>query len=116
MKQQTLVGYFLRLSIATVFLYAAVGAYLQPYNWIGFIPQVAEKIAPAQTLLTGFSLFQLFLAVWVLTGWKQLFSALVASVTLLAIIVANWGDLTVLFRDFAIFFASLALATSAYKK
>lgn len=115
MKQQTLVVLFLRLSIATVFLYAAVGAYLQPYNWIGFIPQFAEKIAPTATLLQVFSLYQLLLALWILIGWKQFFSALLASITLLAIIVANWGDLTILFRDFAIFFAALALVVFSKK-
>lgn len=116
MKQKTLVALLLRLSIATVFLYAAAGATLQPYNWIGFIPQFAEKIAPAALLLKAFSFYQLLLALWVLSGWKQFFSALLASATLLAIITANWGDLTVLFRDFAIFFAAIALAVNSYGK
>lgn len=115
MNHQKLVIVLLRVSIAVVFLYAAIGATLQPFEWIGFIPQVAERIAPAKTLLVGFSLFQLFLAIWVLSGWKQFFSAGLAALTLLAIIIADWGDLTVLFRDFAIFFAALALTVSSKK-
>lgn len=105
---------FLRLSIASVFLYAAVAATLQPYNWIGFIPQFITVLAPASILLIGFSLFQLVLGTWILSGWKSLYASLLASLTLLAIITANWGDLDVLFRDFAILFASLALAASSF--
>lgn len=106
---------FLKLSIASVFLYAAVAATLQPFNWIGFIPQFATVIAPADILLRFFSLYQLLLALWVLSGRKAFLSSLVSAVTLLGIIVANWGDLDILFRDFAIFFAALALAFSSKK-
>jgi len=116
MTTNRLVTMLLRLSIASVFLYAGVAATLQPYNWIGFIPQFAEKIAPASTLLLGFSAYQFFLALWILSGWKGLCAGLVAAVTLLGIIGANWGDVDVLFRDFAIFFAALALSASSYKQ
>ncbi|SRR6266403_4207352 len=116
MTNTRLVTILLRLSIASVFLYASIAATLQPYNWIGFIPQFAEKIAPAETLLIGFSLYQLALAIWILSGWKGLYSGLLAAVTLIGIIGANWGDIDILFRDFAIFFASLALAASYRKK
>lgn len=114
MSTAKLVSLFLRLSIASVFLYAAVGATLQPYNWIGFLPQFATNIIPASVLLPLFSLYQLILAIWVLTGWKTFYAGLLACVTLLGIIVANWGDVDVLFRDFAIFFAALALAAEYY--
>jgi len=107
---------FLKLSIASVFLYAAVAATVQPFNWIGFIPQFATHIAPAELLLRFFSLYQLILALWILSGWKQLFSSCLSAVTLLGIIGANWGDIDILFRDFAIFFAALALAFSSKRK
>lgn len=116
MKNAKAVVFLLRLSIASVFLYAAVAATLQPFNWIGFIPQVFTSFAPAKTLLLGFSLYQLVLAVWILTGWKSLYSSLLASITFVAIITANFGDIDILFRDFAIFFASLALAVSSFSK
>lgn len=116
MNNQKAVNILLRLSIASVFLYAAVAATIQPYNWIGYIPQIAEKIAPASLLLVGFSIFQLILGVWILIGWKAFYSSLISAFTLVAIIVANWGDINILFRDFAIFFAALALAAQNYKK
>lgn len=114
MQNPKLVHFLLRLSIASVFLYAAGAATLQPYNWVGFIPQVFTIIAPANLLLLGFSLYQLVLAVWILSGWKAFYSSLLAAATLLGIITANWGDIDILFRDFAIFFASLALAAGSF--
>ena len=105
----------LRLSIASVFLYAAVDATIHPFNWVGYIPQFADRFVPILLLLTGFSFFQFILAFWILSGWKQFFSASLASVTLLAIIGVNWGDLTILFRDFAILFAAVALAVGSKK-
>lgn len=114
MKNTKLVNLLLRLSISSVFLYAAVSATLDPGSWVGYIPQAFYVIAPVKFLLLGFSLFQGILAVWILAGWKSFFSSALAAITLLAIIVANWGDLNVLFRDFAIFFAALALAAGSF--
>ena len=116
MQHGKIVHLLLRLSIASVFLYAAVAATLFPFNWIGFTPQVFTHIAPAQTLLFGFSLYQLALALWVLSGWKAFFASLLAALTLLGIIAANWGDIDILFRDFAIFFAAVALAVGSQRK
>src|SRR5690349_17590501 len=110
------VHFLLRLSIASVFLYASVASTLQPFNWIGFIPQFFTAIVPGNILLGGFSLFQFILAVWLLSGWKSFFSALLSAITLLGIIGANIGDTDILFRDFAIFFAAVALAVGSYKK
>lgn len=106
----------LRISIASVFIYAAIAATLQPYNWIGYIPQAARNILPAQALLGGFSLFQLVLSIWILTGWKTVYAASIAALTLLGIITANFSQSDILFRDFAIFFAALALVVGSYAK
>jgi hypothetical protein len=115
MNHTKAVHFFLRLSIATVFLYAAIAATLEPFNWIGFIPQALYHIAPPEMLLRIFSLYQLLLVLWILSGWKSFFSSLLAAATLLGIIVANIGDIDILFRDFAIFFAAIALAVESYK-
>ncbi len=116
MNNTKLVTFLLRISIASVFLYAAVAATVQPTNWIGFIPHVFYSLAPANILLLGFSAYQFVLALWILIGWKSFYSGLLASITLLAIIIANWGDIDILFRDFAIFFAAIALAVDSYRK
>ncbi len=116
MSHPKLVFLLLRLSIASVFLYAAVAATFQPYNWIGYIPQIARNIFPAQLLLLGFSLFQTVLSVWILTGWKTFYAASLAALTLLGIIGANSTQIDILFRDFAIFFAAIALAVGSRMK
>jgi len=115
-QNQRAVNLLLRISIASVFLYASVAATLQPQNWIWYIPQFARNIFPGQLLLVGFSLYQLLLSIWIVSGWKTFYAASLASLTFLGIIGANVNVLDVLFRDFAIFFASLALAVGSYKK
>lgn len=111
-----LVSILLRISIASVFLYAAIASFLEPLAWIDYLPQFLRNLFPGQLLLTGFSLFQIALSVWILSGWKTFISASLAALTLLGIIAANSSQLDTLFRDFAIFFAALALAVSAYKR
>ncbi len=114
MNNQKLTVILLRISIASVFLYAALASMLQPYNWIGYMPQILLSILPGSLLLGGFALYEFILAIWLLSGWKSFFAAGFAALTLLAIIAGNLGQLDVLFRDFAIFFASGALMVSAY--
>lgn len=116
MSNQRTVLLLLRISIASVFLYAAIAATLQPDNWIGYIPQMVRNIFPAQLLLLGFSLYQLVLSIWILIGWKAVLSASLAAITLLGIIAANFTQVDILFRDFAIFFAAIALAVGSYPK
>lgn len=116
MHHQKIVLLLLRISIASVFLYAAVAATLQPFNWIGYIPQAVRNILPSQILLGGFSLYQLLLSMWILTGWKSLWAATFSAVTLLSIILVNSTQLDILFRDFAIFFAAVALAVGSSKE
>lgn len=116
MQNLKAVSILLRLSIASVFLYAAIAATLQPQNWIWYIPQFARALFPSQLLLSGFSLYQAALSIWVLSGKRTFYAASLASVTFLGIILANANILDILFRDFAILFASLALAIGTYKK
>jgi hypothetical protein len=116
MNNQKLVTILLRISIASVFLYAAVAATLEPFNWIGYLPSFALKILPGQQLLLGFSAYQLALSIWILSGWKSFYSASLAALTFLGIIGVNFSDVDILFRDFAIFFSAVALAIGSYGK
>ncbi|MGH7202912.1 MAG: hypothetical protein ACREHC_00535 [Candidatus Levyibacteriota bacterium] len=114
MQNQKIVLILLRLSIASVFIYAAVAATLQPDNWTGYFPVFVTKLLPLNTALLLFSVFQALLSIWILSGWKNFWAALLSAITLLGIIGANTSDLDVLFRDFAIFFAAVALTVSTY--
>jgi hypothetical protein len=116
MQNLKAVNLLLRISIASVFLYAATAATLQPQNWIWYFPQFVRNMFPGNLLLICFSLYQLILSLWILSGKKTFYAAALASLTFLGIISANLNILDVLFRDFAIFFASLALAVGSYRK
>lgn len=115
MKNAKLVNIFLRLSVASVFIYAAVAATIEPFNWIGYIPQFFRNIFPGSILLLGFSAFQLVLGVWIISGWKTFYAGILAALTTLAVIAANFTQTDILFRDFAIFFSALALTSGSYK-
>ena len=112
-----LVSFLLRVGIAVVFLYAAIASFLEPTSWIGYLPgfMSAQKVVPVTTILSAFSLYQLLLAGWVLSGKKTLWAGLLAAATLGAIIITNINQLDIVFRDVAIFFAALALCALHYK-
>src|SRR5579871_4578312 len=102
--------FFLRAAIASVFAYAAVASFLAPDNWVGYFPVFLRHLIPQQVLLTGFSIYELVLAGWLLSGFQTFFAALLATCTLGGIIFANLSQLDILFRDFAIVLSSLSLA------
>ena len=106
----------LRIGLAVVFLYAAVASMLDPNSWIGYFPEFLENIIPGTVLLPMFSLYELALGLWVLSGWKAYYAGLLAAATLLGIIVVNISLFDIVFRDVAIFFAALALAALSHAR
>ena len=116
MKQKNIAFFLLRMAIASVFAYAAISSFITPDNWIGYFPPFLQHLIPQQLLLTGFSLYELLLAVWLLSGFQIFFASVLAALTLVGIIVANFSELDILFRDFAIILSSLSLAVFSYKK
>lgn len=114
MHNQKWVDLLLRLSIASVFFYAAVASTLEPENWIGFLPEFLRHIFPTTLLLIGFSGYEVLLGIWLLIPWQTFFAASIAAATLLAIIMTNIGAIDIVFRDIAIFGAALALATAHF--
>src|SRR5579863_2998872 len=116
MNQKTLAFSLLRCAIASVFAYAAIASFITPDNWIGYFPLFLRHIIPQSLLLTGFSVYELTLAVWLLTGKFTFFAAILAAVTLSGIIIFNIDQLDIVFRDFTIILAALSLAVFTYKK
>ncbi|HKC14841.1 MAG TPA: hypothetical protein VKC89_02680 [Patescibacteria group bacterium] len=110
MDKRNLVNLLLRISIASVFLYAAVSATLNPDNWIGYLPQYLKNLFPAKQLLLAFSFYEVALSLWILSGKKGFYAGLLSAATLLGIIVTNFRAIDITFRDLAIFFSSIALA------
>ena len=115
MKNERLISFLLRIGIAIAFLYAAIAAFLEPSSWVGFLPAWIDGIVPRGTLLSIFSIYEILLALWLLTGKMPFRAAAVSSATMFAIIVFNIGSLDILFRDVPILFAALALMTLTYK-
>ncbi|MBI2633144.1 MAG: hypothetical protein HYW78_02015 [Parcubacteria group bacterium] len=114
-KNISFVSFLLRIGIALVFLYAATASLLQPYSWIGYFPLWLRNAISPSLLLTLFSIYEILLAFWILSGKFAFYSSLLAALTMLAIIIGNITLLDVLFRDIAIFFSAVALATIHYK-
>jgi len=96
-------------------LYAAVQTTLHPADWTWFFPTFLRNPVPHQVLLSGFSLYEIVISIWLLTGWRLLYSSSLAALTLPGIIVFNPASLDIVFRDVAIFFTAAALTASSYK-
>ena len=110
MRNVRLASLILRLGLAFVFLYPAIAAFIDPSSWVGFLPVWLRRILPEKTLLSLFSLYEIILAFWFLSGKKVFYAALIAVLTLFGIIVTNSGAIDIIFRDIAILTAALALA------
>jgi uncharacterized membrane protein YphA (DoxX/SURF4 family) len=103
------VSLILRIALAFVFLYAAVSSFVSPDDWIGYMPRFMRGIVPDQMLLGGFSLFEIVLSVWLLSGLYAKYAALLAAAMLAGIVVLNPALLPITFRDIGLFIAALAL-------
>lgn len=100
----------IRIGLVFVFLYAGAEALIQPLNWVGFVPPWADKLISRELSLTMLSIFQIFLSLWLLSGFKERYSAWAASIFLVIVIIQNLGQMDILFRDVGLLFSSSALA------
>jgi hypothetical protein len=116
MSKHAIVQFFFRLSIASVFLYAAIGSFINSDAWLGFFPRFMREILPPNLLLNIFSVYEIVLALWVLWGKYLFYSSALAALTLAGIIIFNISLLDIVFRDLAILFISIGLMLDNYKK
>lgn len=100
----------LRLGLATVFMYAAVSSFLDPNEWVGYLPSFMTDLVKAETLLHFFSVYELALAAWLLSGVYVRWAALLCAATLAGIVVSNFALFAISFRDIGLILAALALA------
>ena len=112
MKGQQLASLLLRLGIAFSFAYASIAAFINPTSWIGFLPTFLQN----NTFLNIFSTGEIVLAIWLISGWKTFYPALLSALAMLGIIIFNLGALDIVFRDVTILLAALALAALTYNK
>lgn len=103
------VSFFLRVGLATVFLYVGIAAIFSPETWLGFIPGFMRKIISGNLFLHIHSIFNICLALWLLSNKKTFYASTLASITLFAIIIFNFSALDIVFRDLSILFSAIAL-------
>jgi hypothetical protein len=104
-----LASLLIRIGLAAVLLYASVSSFKSPYNWIGYLPHTLTDHFSAHLLLHIFSVYEIILALWLLSGLYIKYVAVLAALSFSAIILSNFNLLSITFRDIAMVFASLAL-------
>jgi uncharacterized membrane protein YphA (DoxX/SURF4 family) len=93
-----LASLLLRLGLASVLLYASVASFMSPQDWVGYLPHFLTSHFSGHLLLHGFSVYEMALAVWLLSGVYLRYASILAALTF-----------AVTFRDITMVFASLAL-------
>ena len=107
----------LRIGVAFAFLYPPYAALIDSYSWLAYFPGFVHSWDINQLLLLhGFGILEVVIALWLLSGYRIVIPATLATLMLLGIVVFSWADLDVLFRDLSIAAASLALAIDAWQK
>jgi uncharacterized membrane protein YphA (DoxX/SURF4 family) len=104
----------LRIGVALPLLYAAFGSLTNPNDWIGYFPGFIQSLAPAKFLLVGHAIFTGILALWLLSGKKIFLPSILAALFATGIIITNWNELEIVFRDITLVAAGIALALHAY--
>ena len=99
----------LRGGLAFAFLYAATASFLHPTTFARYFPSFMPGTWAAE-LLPAFAVYEVVLSALLLTNRFTYLASLLATATLLGIVVANPDAFEVLFRNVAIACAALALA------
>lgn len=102
--------WLLRIGLATMFLYAAISSFLTPNEWIGYLPSFITGIFDAEMILRLFSVIEIALAIWLLSGVRTRYAAFFATAMLIGITISNFSLLAISFRDTGLAFSALALA------
>ncbi|OGG72168.1 hypothetical protein A3E65_02230 [Candidatus Kaiserbacteria bacterium RIFCSPHIGHO2_12_FULL_56_13] len=101
----------LRVGVAFALLYPPFAATLDPVSWTAYFPAFVRGLPFETTMLLNlFGAFEVALALWILSGWRIRIPAAITALLLVAIVVVNFSQFDVLFRDLSIAAAALALA------
>jgi len=106
--------YLLRLGVAFAFIYPAVSAFFNPFAWVGYFPPFVGDVISIGIALYIFGAIEIVIALWILFGKRIFVPSVIATVILLGIVIFNWAQMDVLFRDIPIAAMSLALALKHY--
>ena len=99
----------LRIGLASVLLYASISSLITPSDWIGYLPHFLTSRFSGHILLGFFSVYEISLAIWLLSGYFIKYAAALAALTFSGIVLSNLSLLPLTFRDITMIFAALAL-------
>ncbi len=117
MKLQIMLArWCLRFGLAFVYGYAAIEILFHPDNFLKYVPMAMQNMIPISTFLVVFCVFEALLTVWLLTGKHDIYAGSLSFLVMCAIIIPNVAFMSVLFRNIAIAFASLALMALDYER
>ena len=106
--------YLLNFGLAFTLFYAGIAAFMNPFDWIGFVPMWVEKFGTSRELaLHMHSVAEILLGVWLLSNWKVQWAGLVVALDILVILLVNGfsgGVLLITFRDVGLLFTAIYLA------
>ena len=100
----------LRLGLTIVFTYAAISSLVNPQDWVGYLPQILTAHFSSTQLLHIFSVYELLLAISLISGFYTRYVAILCFLTLGGIITSNFSLFAITFRDIALALSALALA------
>ena len=115
-NKNILISFLLRSGLAIVFFYAGISSFLNPTNWIGFVPNFIGAIISKEIFLMIFSGYQILVGIGLLFDYKTFALSILSSITLFLILFGNIMGLEILFRDIAILFMALALIALSYRR
>jgi len=110
------VDILLRLGTAFTLFFPATDAFLNPYRWIGYIPEFLQDFTSPMLVLQVFGVFQIVLALWILSGRNIVSVSLVVTGMFLCAVFFNTDEFDVFFRNISLSVMPLALALLHYQK
>lgn len=111
-KREHIIDLCLRIGVAFAFIYPPVSAWFAPFSWLGYFPGFVIEMAGQEgimLLLHAFGVFEIVIGLWILFGKNILIPSALATAALVLIVLFNWNQMDVLFRDISIALMSLAL-------
>lgn len=101
--------WLLQIGLAAVFLYAAIGSLMHPAEWTGYLPSFLNSLIAADKLIKIFAVYELVLAIWLLSGKYLKLISIICALTFIGILIFNPHQFIVTFRDVGLMFMALSL-------
>ena len=115
-SQINIARWLLRIGLAFVYGYVSVEMFVDPSSFLKYVPQFMQQIMPLNIFMVSFGIFEILLTLWLLSGKGTEYAGIISAFLMIAIIVPNTAYFSILFRNVAIGFASLALTTLDYRR